>query len=72
MGPREWFGRMLSDVDGNPSSMRFVAVVVPIVIVGVWTYVCIKTGTLQSFEWADVGAIGALGGAKAYQAGKGK
>ena len=61
---------LLADGNGDPSSMRFVAVVVPIVIVFVWAWNCISTGQMISFGWPDVGAIGALGGAKAYQKGK--
>ncbi len=67
-----YFGKLLQDDAGNPSSMRLVAVAVPVIIVGVWAWTCITSGELISFEWADVGAIGALGGAKAYQKGKEK
>ena len=65
-----YMAKLFQDNAGNPSSMRLIAVAVPVVIVGVWAWTCLSTGTLISFDWADVGAIGALGSAKAYQKGK--
>lgn len=61
---------MISEDNGNTSSMRVLAGFVVIVMLGNWTYFNITHNTLVSFDWQDLSLIlGALG-VKAYQKGK--
>jgi hypothetical protein len=61
---------MLSEDNGNTSSMRILSALVVVVFLGNWTYFNITNGTLVSFDWQDLSVIlGALG-VKAYQKGK--
>ncbi|MCK4328803.1 hypothetical protein KAX02_03065 [candidate division WOR-3 bacterium] len=61
---------MVSEDNGNTSSMRILVAIVVLVFLGNWTYFNISTGTLASFDWQDLSVIiGALG-VKAYQKGK--
>lgn len=60
----------ISEDNGNTSSMRILAALVVIVMLGNWTYFNITHGTLVSFDWQDLSLIlGALG-VKAYQKGR--
>ena len=61
---------MVSEDNGNTSSMRILVAVVILVFLGNWTYFNATNGTLVSFDWQDLSVIlGALG-VKAYQKGK--
>lgn len=61
---------MVSEDNGNTSSMRILVAVVVLVFLGNWTYFNIANGTLVSFDWQDLSVIlGALS-VKAYQKGK--
>ncbi len=67
---RDYIIKLFHDDAGKPSSIRFVSIVIPVVIVGMWIYQCILNNTLISFGWEDVMAIVGLPAAKAYQKGK--
>ena len=61
---------MLSEKNGQVSTMRVVASVIPLIIILTWAFISIKTGRLVSFDLPDVAALGLPLVAKAYQRGK--
>ena len=61
---------MISEDNGNTSSMRILASLVIIVMLGNWTYFNITHGTLVSFDWQDLSLILGVLGVKVYQKGK--
>jgi hypothetical protein len=57
----------LQDNGGNESSMRLMMLLVVALRMLVWAFLSVKTGTTQPFSMEDVGLIGVVMGAKAYQ-----
>lgn len=61
---------MLSEENGQLSTMRVISSIIPLIIVGTWALVSIKNNQLISFDLNDVLALSVPLGAKAYQRGK--
>lgn len=61
---------ILSEDNGNPSMMRVVAALIPLVVVGTWSWHCISTGQLVGFDYEEVAALIGPLAAKAWQKGK--
>ena len=61
---------ILSENDGNLSTMRIMVFFIIFVVMFNWTWINIATGTLISFDFADLGLIIGPLFAKGYQKGK--
>lgn len=62
-------GKMLSDNEGNSSSMRILNFLIIGVVLFNWTFYNMTNSELIALDWEEVGLlVGALG-AKAYQKG---
>ncbi len=62
--------QILSEDNGNPSTIRVVAIIVPLVIIGTWSWNCISTGTMIGFEGFDLLALIGAPAAKVMQKSK--
>lgn len=63
---------MLSEDNGNISTMRILAFFIIAVVMFNWTWINIATGSIISFDWADLGLILGPLFAKGYQKGREK
>jgi len=63
---------IFSDDGGNMSSMRLLVFLVVGTLLFNWTWINITTGTIVSFDWADMGLILGSLFIKGYQKGKEK
>ena len=66
----ETIKKILSEDNGNPSTMRYLTMFIVVVVLFNWTYITIKTGNLAGFDWQEIGLIIGPLVAKAYQKGK--
>lgn len=62
--------KIISEDNGNPSSMRVIVGAVIFLIVGTWSWHCISAGVLVGFDWEEIGMLLGLLGLKVYQKGK--
>lgn len=58
---------MFEDHTGKLSQMRVLQFVVVLCIIGTWTYTCLSTGTLVSFDLGDATTLAVPFGAKVFQ-----
>lgn len=66
----DWLKSILSEQNGEGSTMRvMVAFVVGIQMIG-WAYVVFRTGTLPPIDWQQIGLVVGPLLAKAWQKGK--
>jgi len=70
MNISQFIKMFLSENDGTPSSIRVVSTIVPLVVVGVWAYICVKQGQLVTPDWEDIAMLVGLPAAKVWQKGK--
>jgi len=61
---------MISEDNGNPSSMRILAFLVILIVMGNWTYFNITHNTISSFDWQEISMILGVLGIKGYQKSK--
>jgi hypothetical protein len=61
---------MLSENNGNPSSIRLVGVLGPLIVLGTWAYISISTGEMVTPEGWDMLMLLGLPAAKVWQKGK--
>lgn len=61
---------MISDGEGNVSSMRVIALLVALAILVPYTVISIKTGQMQTFTPDQLSALGIGLGAKIWQNGQ--
>lgn len=61
---------LISEDNGNPSSMRILAFIVILIVLGNWTYFNITHNTIASFDWEEISIILGVLGIKGYQKSK--
>ncbi len=61
---------LLSEDNGNPSTMRVVVALVVLIMVGTWAYVSISNKALAPMSVEEVGLMLGAMGIKAFQKGK--
>jgi len=67
-----FLARILSEDNGNPSSMRMITALICLIVMLTWSYTCIKQGQLLPLDIEQIGLVlGALG-LKTFQKGKEK
>lgn len=59
--------QFLQDDAGNNSLMRAMVFIIVLAIMGNWTFINIKTGTLTPLSWEELGAIVGSLAVKAFQ-----
>lgn len=67
MNPIPFISSMMSQDNGNPSSMRSVLVFGVIVIVGAWAFICFSSRTLVPFDTTHITVLGMLLAGKVVQ-----
>lgn len=63
----EMFKKILSEDNGNLSTMRVLTAFIIVVVLLNWTYANIKTGNMAGFSWEEISLIIGPLFAKAYQ-----
>lgn len=66
---KEFLISLLSDSNGNISSMRIIATLIVITSLFNWTYGCIAAGTLVAMDWKSIALIISALTAKSVQKG---
>lgn len=62
-----WLSQLLSETDGNPSTMRFATMIIVLAVMANWTYLTIHTGQMQNLTPEQLGLLLGTLGIKAFQ-----